>query len=61
MKKFCQKQMRKLLLSRMKILSVTNLYLKMLNILVIKTDLPLPPAVQIEMKMEKVKNEEKGW
>ena len=45
----------------MKILSVTNLYLKMLNILVIKTDLPLPPAVQIEMKMEKVKNEEKGW
>ena len=60
MKKFCQKQMRKLLLSRMKILSVTNLYLKMLNILVIKTDLPLPPAVQIEMKMEKVKNEEKG-
>ena len=55
MKEFCQKQMRKLLLSLMEILSVTNLYLKMLNLLVIKIVLPLPPAVQRNVKLLKMK------
>ena len=46
MKEVFEKHMRKLLLSLMKILSVTNVYLKMLNLLVIKTVLFLPPALQ---------------
>ena len=54
--------MRKLLFSLMKILSVTNLYFKMPNLLVIKAVLPLPPAVQRNVKlleMEKVKKKKK--
>lgn len=63
MKEYCQKQIRKLLVGLMKILSVTKLYLKMLNPLVIKTVLPLPPVVHgTSNKKKKVgKYDELEW
>ena len=51
------------IMSLMKILSVTNLYLNMLNLLVIETALPLPSAVHRNaklLKMEKVKNRKRS-